>query len=267
MTLVASWVSADDKPQGKVPSAIYIGSDSRYTWQDGRNYGFGQKTFCCCNSLEIFGFCGDVLFPLVTISQLVPLIDSLCLFKPDDDADTKAQVVNHYIEDAVSNYPVKDISFMIVYGTRSDGQFAVYRFHYGNSRRLSCLRVPVPDRSTVILNDGSGNEDFQKRWNGLDVKSNGNYSTARNVFYCLADSILHNSDKETGGQPQVVGLYRRGNGRMFGFVNEGKRYLYGRETGFDYPLNLQSVEWRNSRFERINPQDMRRVDNASRHYL
>ena len=57
MTLIASWVSADNKPEELVPSALYIGADSQYTWPDGR------KTFCCINSPEIFGFCGDVLFP------------------------------------------------------------------------------------------------------------------------------------------------------------------------------------------------------------
>lgn len=110
MTLIASWVSADNKPEGLVPSALYIGADSQYTWPDGRNYGFGQKTFCCINSPEIFGFCGDVLFPLNTINQLVALIDSSCFFKPDDSAEVKAGIVFDFIHDAFVNYPWEILS-------------------------------------------------------------------------------------------------------------------------------------------------------------
>lgn len=267
MTLIASWVSADNKPEGLVPSALYIGADSQYTWPDGRNYGFGQKTFCCINSPEIFGFCGDVLFPLNTINQLVALIDSSCFFKPDDPAEIKAGIVFDFIRDAFVNYPLKNIKFTIIYGTRSNGSFSIFRIYTDSSHNLTYEEMPIPSESNLVISDGSGSEDFKVRWSEMDDFRKDNYRTTRNVVYCLCNSIHNGNDKQTGGQPQIVGLYRGGNGKVFGYMNDGKRFLYGRETDFDNTLNLQMVEWRNNKFERINPEDMNLIHNASRHYF
>lgn len=267
MTLVASWVSVDDKPTGKVPAAIYIGSDSQYTWPDGRNYGLGQKTFCCFNSPEIFGFCGDVLFPLNTINQLVSLIDSSCLFTPDESAETKNEIVFQFVNDALKNYPLHNITFSIIYGTRVNGCFSVMRIKTSPDHCLISEKISIPPQSSIIISDGSGNADFRDRWREVDVPNNENYRTARNVVYCFTDSIKNGKDSNTGGLPQIVGLYRGGNGKMFGFVDDGKRYLYGRETEYLHPLNLQALEWRNNKFERINPHDMDLIINASKHYF
>ncbi|MEP2508894.1 MAG: hypothetical protein ABJH72_06030 [Reichenbachiella sp.] len=63
MTLIISWIGVDDKKDGKEISSIYIASDSRYTWGKAKRYDYGLKVFGSSKHPEIFGFCGDVLFP------------------------------------------------------------------------------------------------------------------------------------------------------------------------------------------------------------
>lgn len=267
MTLIAAWVSMDDKPQGKSPSAIYIGSDSRYTWPGLKNYEYGQKTFGCLNSPEIFGFCGDVMFPLNVINQLVSLIDSGCLFRPEDTSEVKISQVMQFINDAYTNYPFHPVRFTIIYGTRCNGTFDVFRIGPSRDDIPEAERIPMPKFSDVMVRDGSGAEDFNNIWLGMDIEKNDNHATSRNMFHCLSEAIHNGRDKQTGGQPQTVALYRGGNGRIIGFSDDRNRYLYGRETGFEYPKNLDAIEWRNSSFERIDPKGLSPLKDATRHYF
>lgn len=267
MTLIISWASVDDKPIGKSPAAVYIGSDSQYTWPNGKIYGSGQKTFCCRNSPELFGFCGDVLFSLNTINQLVTLIDSGCLFAPSDTAEIKFESVFRFIKDAFNNYPIADIYFSIIYATRSNDCFSVYKIQTVKHNKLRTECITLPEISTIITCDGSGSNDFIVNWSKINIPSNENWGTSRNVFYCLSESIANSRDRQTGGQPQIVGLYREGNGRIFGYVNEGKRFLYGHETDFDYSDTFRAIEWRNSKFERIDPQSTKPFLDTSKHYF
>jgi len=69
-------------------------------------------------------------------------------------------------------------------------------------------------------------------------------------------------DPRTGGLPQIVGLYRNRNARLFGIVEEEKKYIYGKESSED--INSTSIEWRNGNFERMNPETLKILEGAQR---
>ncbi len=267
MTLIASWASLDNKPKSKSVSAIYIGTDSRFSWPDGRTYDGGQKTFFCLNSPEIFGYCGDVTFPLNALNQLVILIDSNCLFDPDASIEEKLKEIAGFLHDAWTNYPSKFSNSTIIYGTRCGKDFHVFTLKTVKDGTLIVERQALPDISSIIVRDGSGKIDFDSNWSVMNSIKSDNFGTSRNVFFCLSESIRNGSNPQTGGVPQVVGLYRGGNGKVFGFVDGDNRFICGRKTEFEYPHNLSAIEWRNSKFERVDPSSAQVRDDASRHYF
>jgi hypothetical protein len=70
MTSLASWIGIDSRGQ----SSIYIVSDSRISWGENAVWNYGRKVFASRTTPEIFGYCGDVLFPSMFLSQVVDSI-------------------------------------------------------------------------------------------------------------------------------------------------------------------------------------------------
>ena len=62
-----------------------------------------------------------------------------------------------------------------------------------------------------------------------------------------------------------MGLYRIGSARVFGIVHNDKRYIRGQEVS--YSIQYDNIEWRNERFERINPQNLQLLENAQKQPL
>lgn len=60
MTLLASWAAIDTHGI----SSAYIVSDSRISWGNKKYFDFGKKVFASKKYPEIFGYAGDVLFPV-----------------------------------------------------------------------------------------------------------------------------------------------------------------------------------------------------------
>lgn len=211
MTLLVSWVSKDDKPQGKETSALYIGADSRYSWSSVlKKYDSGPKTYACQNSPDMFGFCGDVAFCIVVISQLKNLIDSRCLFRDTDDIEEKTAKVRDYIHSSVKSYPQGEIAdFTILHGSRAGNDFALNSFSYSCKSGFSYNREEMPEVSNKVTVKGSGSSEFWSNWMQADKESNNNSHTSRNIFHCLNYTIKNAKDKATGGCPQIVGIYFR----------------------------------------------------------
>ena len=89
MTLLASWIGVDNKKNGPKPCSLYIVSDSRISWPNGNKYDNYKKVFGMKNHPDVFGFCGDVLFPSIVLGQLIPQIDAGLLITDSDDSITK----------------------------------------------------------------------------------------------------------------------------------------------------------------------------------
>lgn len=264
MTLLVSWIGVDDKKDGKSVASLYIASDSRYSWGNGDVYNNGIKVFGSNRYPEIFGFCGDVQFCTIVLPQLISEIDSGILLQSGDDIATKNYKIKTYIENSLNNYPKQQIvrSFNILHATRVIKEFSCYQILYTPGNGVNCEIVELPRISTKIFGCGTGNSEFDSNWSKWTSKSHNNYRTSRAVYHCLVYTLKNIRDKASGGLPQIVGLYRQGNAKIFGIIDSEKAYIYGREVS--PRTNLVNIEWRNENFERVNPQTLKLFDGAQR---
>lgn len=264
MTLLVSWVGVDCKKNGKEVASIYISSDSRYTWGNSEKFDYGVKVFGSTKFPEIFGFCGDVLFPATILGQIIPQIDNGILFKNSDNAEIKSNKIFSYIKTSFENYPQNFInnSFTILHGTRFKKSFFLYKIFLDNNNQLHKKEISLGNISTKVYSGGSGAIEFDKNWLKWNCKKHNDYRTSRAVYHCLYKTLKNINDPRTGGLPQVVGLYRNKNIRLFGIVENKKKYIYGKESSED--INSSSIEWRNKNFERINPKTLKIIEGAQR---
>ena len=100
MTLIVSWAGVDSRS----PSSLYIASDSRITWGK-KHFDQGKKVFACKSHPDIFGYCGDVLFPLMILNQIVDSIDSGLLYSADWNYRKKTEKVRRRLMDSFNRYP------------------------------------------------------------------------------------------------------------------------------------------------------------------
>src|SRR3972149_10433699 len=86
MTSLIAWVSIDQR----APSAFYLASDSRISWGSERaRWDAGRKLFICRQYADVFGYCGDVVFPSLVLGQIADAADAGLLFHNKDDADRR----------------------------------------------------------------------------------------------------------------------------------------------------------------------------------
>lgn len=260
MTLIVSWIGVDDKKGGKSIASIYLASDSRYSWDTNTKYNYGQKVFGSSSYPEIFSFCGDVLFPIHVIIQIVSQIDNHLLIKKEDSAETKRAKIFHYLDSSLRSYPKQCMvgGFSILYATRVGKNFNLYRYHYTN--KLECDEINLPNKSTKVYSGGSGSIEFDENWMQCDNEKNNNHETSRAVYHCLSETLKNIKDPRTGGLPQVVGLYRNKNSRLIGIVENDKKYIFGKEALPE--ISSQNIEWRNGNFEIIDHCTLKRKEGA-----
>jgi hypothetical protein len=265
MTLIISWIGVDDKKEGKSVASLYIGSDSRYSSDKATVYDYGIKVFGSTRYPEIFGFCGDVLFPSLIFGQLIPQIDAGLIFDEMDDAVTKNQKILAYIKTSLKSYPTKalDETFTIVHGTRINKQFSCYKTTYiTKTGELLNEEIELPNYSTKIFSGGSGKKEFDDNWKAWQDAKHNNSGTSRGVYHCLEKTLKKIKDPRTGGLPQIIGLYRKDNARIFGIIEKEKKYIYGKESSEG--IKSSGIEWRNENFERINPETLKIFDDAQK---
>ena len=264
MTLIVSWIGVDYKRDGKEIASIYISSDSRYTWGNSGKYDYGIKVFGSTKFPEIFGFSGDVMFPSTILGQILPQIDNGILLDNSDNAETKSNKIFSYINTSLESYPKTFIgdSFTILYGTRFEKTFNLFKITLGTDKQLSKVEIPLGNISTKIFSGGSGASEFDQNWQQWESVKHNDYRTSRAVYHCLHKTLKEIKDHRTGGLPQIVGLYRNKNARLFGIVENEKKYIYGKESSED--INSTSIEWRNENFERMNPETLKILEGAQR---
>jgi len=263
MTLLASWIAVDSRR----PSSIYIISDSRITWGDTAKFDYGKKVFGCKNSPDIFGYCGDVLFPSIVLNQLVDIADQGLLFQNNWTCEEKSQAVINKLIQSFNNYPseVKGITsdtLQIIHCSRDDkANFYCKKIKWTKSTKTwSGEAVDFDSYSDKLFVVGSGTNEFlekhKKYWESENKK------TSRALFHCFSDTLSDIKDRYCGGAPQLVGLYRIGNARFYGIIYKKKKYFQG--VQIDNLINLNNIEWRNDLFEICNGDTMKIKDNAQR---
>ncbi|SDW64742.1 hypothetical protein SAMN05444410_104204 [Hydrobacter penzbergensis] len=234
MTLIVSWIGVDDKKDKKEIASIYISSDSRYTWGNSGRYDYGIKVFGSTKFPEIFGFCGDVMFPSMILGQIIPQIDNGILLENSDNAEMKSDKIFSYISTSFDSYPSKFIgdSFTILHGTRFEKAFKLFKTILGPDKKLKKEEIFLGNISTKVFSGGSGAKEFDQNWLQWEREKHNDYRTSRAVYHCLHKTLKEIKDPQTGGLSQIVGLYRNKNARLFGIVeNEKKIHLWKRKFG------------------------------------
>lgn len=263
MTLLASWAAIDSRN----PSAVYIVSDSRISWGKRAKFDFGKKVFGCNNSPDIFGYCGDVLFPSIVLNQITDLIDQGLLYGENWDCIQKTEAVTKKLIESFKNYPteVKDIttnSLQVIHCSRDNEQ----NFHCSKiewrkeANEWKGTTVELKDFSDKLFVIGSGAKEFkikyEDHWKSVNTK------TSRAIYHCFNDTLENIEDSQCGGAPQLVGLYRIENAKHYGIIYNGNRYFQGIKINNLKKFN--NIEWRNELFEICDGNTMKIKSNAQR---
>jgi hypothetical protein len=259
MTSLTAWVAVD----GRGMSALYFASDSRLTWSpEGVDWSFGRKLFASRSTTDIFGYCGDVLFPSLVLGQLESLLNSSFLFVGGEPPEDRHKGIVRLIRNSFESYPIrKRAIFSIIHGARDGSSlkslFHLWRLDWSEQTGWKDTKMNLPNESRVALALGSGAgvfTEWEKRWQ----RPLGRVSRA--VFGAFCDALKSGDDPKTGGAPQLVRLYRSGPGSVVGVIWEGKCFVHGISVPTE---NRASVgEWRNAQFERCDPTTMEILDGA-----
>lgn len=248
MTLVVAWLGVDTKG----PGSIYIASDSRISWGNGSHFDFARKVFAFNNHPDVLGYCGDVLFPSIVLSQIVEMADSGLLFKKDFNSKEKFNSIKDVLNNALLKYPKEVISknFQVIHISREPNdnkKFLCHLIKWDHKKGLQDEEIQLKNHSSLIIAMGSGEKEFSRNYG--KYQNGDNQYTSRNVFHCFCDTLFNIKDTFCGGAPQLAGLYRKPQTTAvkFGIIKDNKRYLFGAEV--DNNMNFDTIEWRNELFE------------------
>jgi len=229
-------------------------------------WDYGRKLFASHHEPDIVGYCGDVLFPTQTLSQIFELIDRGIFFPPNTIPVNRLSMIVDALERASTHYPNALVGdFTIVYITRiAKGMsctFVAYQVDFQGKRAVCTKSIPIPLRSDLIVCLGSGGNEFNSieftKWKNSAVGG-----TSRSIFCAFAEFVKAGRDVYTGGPPQLVGLLRNDSAKSFGIIWDQGRYLCGMEIG--YSSVCTKVEWFNELFEICDPATLERHLSAQR---
>lgn len=267
MTLIVSWAGVDSRST----SSLYIASDSRITWGN-KYFDQGKKVFACKKHPDIFGYCGDVLFPVMVLSQIVDSIDAGLLYAPNWDYHRKSEMMIQRLIDSFKKYPtdvseIMNDSVEILHGIRDDKDSSFHCMQLKWTRRDNKWHInelPIEKFSYQIRISGSGAKEFVSRYESYKTKPD--FKTSRAVYQTFCDTLKGIKEKSVGGAPQLVGLYRKKESPacVFGVIHENQRFFGGMHID-NYPsAGLNNVEWRNEMFERYEGGNMTIIEGAQK---
>ena len=260
MTTLVAWTKVTS---GRA-NAVYLASDSRITWGGPKSrWDAGRKLFACRTSADIFGFCGDLVFPSQILSQIVDLADSGLLFNSNARSVRRHAAVVAAIKtsnDRRHNAPDRDFEILHV-SRQGEGDSAAFKAwlvsYVANSsswedREIKLQPVTAGQGAPTFAAFGSGGSEIKRKLQRSTVS--GEQASNRAVFTALTSSLADGDDARSGPPPQLIGLYSSGPGRSFGIVHEGNRYLHGLPAG---AIHSGRLEWRDQDFQAIDGATLR----------
>lgn len=258
MTTLIAWVGVDQR----APASLYIASDSRISWA-GEHWDRGAKTFASPTTPDILGYCGDVIFPALVLPQFVASLGAGLVGR---SWKNRHEALLRTVERSIAWVPTKQRrAFTIVYCGR-DGEGMEAHFHagllnYGPRRGVTWRGVRLPGRSQLLFAGGTGTKHVQRHrkiWNASKAEG----GTSRAEYGAFVDALREGKDGSSGGPPQLVGLYRIGQGRYLGTSYRGGQFVGGAEIE---PQVDGSIDWRNETFERVSGPSRRLLRGAKAH--
>ncbi len=249
---------------------MYVASDSRISWSGKATYDYGRKVFALRSSPDILGYCGDVLFPTMVLSQIVEMADAGLLFDRDASSEEKIKAIVQKLRYQFSKYPtevtgIARSSITVFHGSRDPSNNKAFKAHllkWSKKDSWESKPLPLPKKSGTLHVDGEGGKDFRERY--LKYQEGPNKKTSRNVFHCFYDSLKSSAVPSVGGAPQIAGIIRKPSSHGFyqGMVLDGQRFFLG--ARIDELENFDRVKWTNKDFEVCDGSTGKRVPTAKR---
>lgn len=217
---------------------------------------------------DVFAYCGDALFPAMILPQIVDLIDAQFTGPLGGSFSARFSALHKYVSLAFRSYPAGRRNVTILQAGREESGMAsrflvgVLGWSMGASRWQTNLIETPQTGSGLALIHGSGTLSIQRAMAKWQASPTAN--TSRVAFGAFVQALKSGIDPASGGPPQMVGVYRIGNGRQFGMMWNGRGYLAGLPVGRQTSESMH-VEWRNEAFERVSVVTRRPLPRAKRH--
>lgn len=267
MTSLAASISYDSRGQ----CGLYFIADSRISWGDSKkHWDHACKTFSAKNSPDIFAYVGSAFLPVTLIPQVIQLLDMGCFPESLTSPENKHKKIIETISSSLKAMTYKEnYGFKIIHGTRlhigmqSEFMLWITAFKGDGTVHSDKLEIIYKDYSyfTTVLGSGENNVKISQQ----SETFNNIKGTSRRAIHLFCEELNSGTDALSGGPPQMVGLYRIGNGRNFGFIWNKKKYISGMETFSMQDWN--SIDWRNSAFEICDGETGNRKPKAKIHNL
>ena len=239
-------------------------SDSRVSWKGSlepniRNkYDNTQKIFYLKNSIDVFGYCGDIQFGFSIISQIISYLDISVDFTSSNDIVAKKQIIENLLVEKSNNYPALELSggFKIFWNSLTNNQ--LFSFAFGLSKNGEIIEPEIftfPIVTGLVFYDGSGGKYYESALRNLGTVTNeketlNNYS--RNYFKALADVIESSIDPKTGGSPQMISIrLHEKDIKPVGFMFNSSYYIFGIED--KHNVDLSKTEFRDLNYNFLKP--------------
>lgn len=262
MTLLVGWVGIDNR---KVDS-FYIASDSRLTWGSRQKYDCGKKILALKNSPDLIAYCGDVLFPIITLHKIADKDRNRLLFKGDETNEEKSKIILSEIQNSFKNYPIEQINGTIdfVHISRTNRyDFLASNFHWNRKQGWTSTLYNLPNKSDKVFILGSGSDSYIKIYEEY-IRRSSSIKTSRLIFqsFCHWLSCCKPNIITCGGAPQLIGLFNNENGKDFGVIFEKSRFFSGQELLYKTGIDLNFIPWFNENFEICDGFSMKRKAQA-----
>jgi hypothetical protein len=256
MTSLVCWATYREG-EAEIPSSIYMVSDSRITWgAPKRHWDGARKVFGCRIEPHIFGYCGDVVFPSLVISQIVSAIDNGVLFPKGATAEVIHEIVVASLKESFRRrHETPDQDFSILHALRigrdDTRKFSIWHITYDSKRKeWNSSRSTIPRQTDTIAVLGSGKMSVEKYMRIWRASSAWGRSAA--IFSGFCDALFSAEDRYSGGMPQIGALNPGSHAQIIGFVDDdGALYLHGlRVISVE---TMRRIRWFDRHFEDHDP--------------
>ena len=160
MTTVVVWVGVDSRG----PASAYVATDSRFSWRSGHlteTWDRGRKTFSSDKFPDVAGYWGDVLFPIVTLSQFFANLDAGVVVTPYSSSAARFGALEEALRLSLATVPVGQRRAFTVVHVARDGEsmtssFSIRTLSWSQATEWSREVLQVPNISSAIRLGGSG---------------------------------------------------------------------------------------------------------------
>jgi hypothetical protein len=214
----------------------------------------GRKVFASATTPDVFGYCGDVVFPALVLGQIASAADAGLLFPAHSTATDRNSIVLESFKASMGrshNAPTQAFSILHASREETEGRVMPLLWHvsYDIQGRWGDTLVTPMDGSGVYALHGSGAKTAKEelhRWAGTDIGG-----TSRSVYSGFCQAIASGADGLSGGAPQLASIYPKGPARICGALHNGSLHLHGLPV-LETPT-LKKITWFDHLFQRIDP--------------